>query len=502
MLLFKIKNLKKMKLNYKIISSILLATTLVSCDSYLDKKKKKVEAENYFNTESDYNDALIGSYDMLQSTYINNMIGEIASDNVLCGGENALDAPGFQQIDDMIHTNENDQLRSVWQWMYAGINRCNYITEFQDKTNFANKPNVLGQNAFLKAYYYFELVKFFGDVPLFVDKRLAYGEETSLTRTPKAEVYAQIEKELQYAVDNLPWTQTQKGRVTKGAALALLGKVYLYQNKFAEAKTTLDQVINSGQYSLITDYTKIFGPMYENNTESVFEVQYTGTQGAGFECLQCVDGNIAVGFYSPRFSSGNYSPYADGFSFGVPVKDLYDAYDSADTRRDASILDIEAFIASTPANKIKYNKGYEHTGYFNKKYIAYAEKKESDPHLTSSNNYIAIRYSDVLLMAAEAYNRGGFGDTKALEYLNAVISRAYGNNSHNSSATGTVLATEIYKQRHLEFAGEGQRFFDLVRIGQAATKITGFATGKNEVFPIPLVEIQLSGNHWQQNPGY
>lgn len=488
-----------MKNNKIVLLALVVFGAFTSCDDYLDTRPNTINSENYFNTEGDYDKALTGAYEMLQSTYLNNMIGEIASDNVLAGGESALDTPALQQIDDMTHTPVNDQLNNVWSWMYAGVNRTNYIFEFKDKINFANKNNILGQASFLRAYYYFELVKFFGDVPMFIDKRLNIGEDQKIERTKKAEVYAQIEKDLIFAAASLPWTQPEKGRVTRGAALALLGKVYLYQDKFAPAKDALEKVIASGQYRLLNDYATLFLPSNENNAESVFEVQYTNLQGAGFGCLQCSQGNVAVGFYSPRFTGGDYAPYSDGFSFGIPVKELYDSYKAGDSRREPSILNIDAFAAT---KSFTYAKGYEHTGFYNRKYIAYAGNQFQDPHLTNANNYLSIRYADVLLMAAEAYSRGGLGDAKAQQYLNLVRARAFGGASQNTVSTGAALTTEILAERRWELAGEGHRFFDLVRTGKAAAEIENFVTGKHEVFPIPLIEIQLAGNRWAQNPGY
>ena len=119
------------------------------------------------------------------------------------------------------HTPENQQLRDIWSWMFAGVNRANYIMEFQDKTEFQNKANVIGQTRFLRAYYYFELVKWFGDVPLSIDQRIFFGDQSTIDRAPKAEVYALIEQDLIFAADNLPYTQSDTGRVTKGAAEAL-----------------------------------------------------------------------------------------------------------------------------------------------------------------------------------------------------------------------------------------------------------------------------------------
>ncbi|MGC1631228.1 MAG: RagB/SusD family nutrient uptake outer membrane protein, partial [Gelidibacter sp.] len=317
-------------------------------------------------------------------------------------------------------------------------------------------------------------------------------------RTPKAEVYAQLEKDLKTAIESLPWVQAQNGRATKGAALALLGKIYLYQDKYPEAAATLDQVITSGQYQLVPDFGKIFLNSNENNEESVFEVQYFGGEGASFNCFQCVEGNIAVGFMGPRFLNGNFSPYTSGFSFNPPTAELFNAFSSDDARRNASILDMEAFVAERPDVTFSLGNTDDYTGYYNKKYIPYAEANLPDVNLTHSNNYRAIRYSDVLLMAAEAYNRGSIDDAKARTYINLVRDRA---GLDDVTSSGSSLTQDIFKERRLELAGEGHRFFDQVRTGQIST-IQGFKTGKNELFPIPRIEIELAGNRWTQNPGY
>ena len=496
-----------MRYTYKALLFFGLASTLLlSCsDDFVNVNSEDENSENFFNTEEDYQNALIGAYDLLQSSYLNVMLGEIASDNTLAGGESATDVPGIQEIDDMIHTPINDQLRDIWNWMYGGVNRANYILEFKDKIDFPNKPNVLGQATFLRAYYYFELVKFFGDVPLAVDQRLLFGDQNTVDRTPAAEVYAQIELDLIFAADNLPLTQTQTGRVTKGAAQALLGKVYLYQNKFALAAPVLDDVINSGIYDLVTDYSTIFENYNENNVESVFEIQYTDVEGAGFGCLQCSEGNVAVGFNGPRNFNGPL--FESGFSFNVPTQEVFDAFDQDDVRRDLAILDIEAFAdAYSDFNNgagVTYTEGFEHTGYFNRKYIPrVGDTNIGDQNLTNPNNYRSIRFADVLLMAAEANNRGSIDDAKAQSYLNMVRARAFGGDSNNISASGSELTDAIYHERHVELVGEGHRFFDLVRTGQAPSEIDGFQAGKHELFPIPIQEIQFSNGNWNQNPNY
>ncbi len=477
---------------------ITLVCSVNSCgDSYLEEVDRySIDSESYFNSEDDYYNALVGVYDLLQSTYVNVMLGEIASDNTLAGGESPTDVIGFQQIDDMIHTPVNSNLRDIWNWMYAGVNRANFLLEFQDKTDFEGKEIIIGEARFLRAYFYFELVKWFGPVPL-KETRFELGDESSVPRASVSEVYALIEADLKYAVENLNYTAPQLGRATKGAAQALLGKAYLYQDKFSEAATVLDNLILNGPYDLVEDYNQIFENENENNIESVFEVQYSDAEGAGFECLQCSEGNVAVGFNGIRNYSG--PEFDSGFSFNVPTQEVVDAFEDDDLRKDVAILDIEAWAQETGAT---YGTGNEHTGYFNRKYIARkGDLNTGDQNLTNPNNYRAIRFADVLLMAAEAYNRGDLGDTKAQNYLNRVRARAFGDTSHNVTSTGPALTDAIAHERRVELVGEGHRFFDLVRTGRG-TEIDGFTTGKNEVFPIPIEEIQFSNGNWEQNPNY
>lgn len=481
-----------------IVFSALLTLSLYNCQLDQDPEYT-IDSENFFNSEDDYYKALIGAYDLLQSTYQNVLMGEIASDNTLSGGESANDVIGFQQVDEMTHNPVNDQLKKVWDWMFAGVQRCNFIMENQDKINFDGKTQMIAETRFLRAYYHFELVKWFGGIPMKGDEMFVIGDEKVIPRSPVEEVYAAIEQDLIFASENLSPVAPEVGRVTQGAAYALLGKVYLYQNKFQQAATALDQVIGSGNYSLVQDYSTLFEFDQENSPESVFEVQYTDVEGAGFGCLQCSEGNVAVGFNGIRNYSGPL--FTSGYSFNVPTAESYNAYDEEDLRRDIAILDIEAWASATGAT---YGEGYKHTGYFNRKYLPRERSGEAqgDLNLTNPNNYRAIRYADVLLMAAEAYNRGGISDATARNYLNQVRSRAFGNTNNNVTVSGQALTEAIWRERRLELMGEGHRFFDLVRTGKAAGTIPGFVAGKHELFPIPFEEIQFSNGNWQQNPNY
>jgi len=475
---------------------------MFSCKKFLDIDPLFTQdAENFFETPNDYQRALTGAYDLLQSSFMTVWVGEIASDNSIAGGESVNDTEGLHEIEAMAHDAVNNELRSIFRWNYAGVTRANYLLENKNNIDFEGKDKIIAEATFLRAYYYFELVKYFGDVPLVVDKRLGADEVTKIDRTPRSEVFAQIEQDLIFAAAGLDWNDPVKGRVTKGACLSLLGKAYLYQNKFDQAASTLDQVIDQNQYELISEYNDLFKVNNEGHSESVFDVQYSGAEGGGYGCLICLEGNAAPGFQGIRQYSGPI--YGDGNSYNLPTQDLYDAFDVTDIRRDATVLDIDAFIADQPnSSDITYAiGGGGHTGFYNNKYIKrQGEIGLPDNDLTSPVNYVVIRYADVLLMAAEAHNRATTpDDSKAQDYLNQVRNRV---NMSPINATGNALTEAIWLERRLELSGEGHRFFDLVRTGKAADEINGFVSGKHELFPIPQVEIDLAGGNWSQNNNY
>ena len=494
---------------------MVFSTIAISCsDDFVERPVEySIDSENYFNSKTDYENALIAAYDLLHSTFINVLMGEIASDNTFAGGNGPNDVPGYQSVDDMIHTPVNTQIKQLWDWMFAGVQRCNYILEFKDKTDFEGKNQIIAQTRFLRAYYHFELVKWFGAIPMNGDKRFAPGDEKTVPRSSVNEVYASIEADLIYASENLSPAAAQKGRATSGAALALLGKAYLYQGKYDKAAATLESLITTGNYRLVTSsdltpeqisngltpFGSIFEDEGENGPESVFEVQYTEVEGGSYGALQYIEGNVAVGFAGPFGYEGPV--FADGNNFNLPTPKIVSAFEAGDSRKDVTILDMATWIPANPGTK--YTKQHEDTGFFNRKYIPRKRKPEAagDVKLTSPNNYRAIRYADVLLMAAEANTKNG-NDAKAREYLNLVRDRAFGDENHRISSSGSALYDAILAERRVELAGEGHRFFDLVRTGKAAQEIDGFVAGKNELFPIPLEEIQFSGGNWAQNPNY
>ncbi len=482
--------------------ALLVATP--SCSKFIDyspREDYQITADDYFKTADDYQKMLIGVYSPLQWLWAVPVIGDVASDNSVSGGENATDVLGLQQMDDYTTIPVNSYLTEIWRTCYEGINRANYLEENKAKLEFNGKDQVYAQAYFLRAYYYFELVRFFGDVPLFTERRLGVGDSKSLGRTPKAEVYAQIETDLRTAIQSLPTTVNEPGRITKYAAQALLGKVLLYQDKFEESATVLEEVIN-GPFDLVDDFGGIFLASGENGPESVFEIQYSNNNpfydwsnpGRG-------QGNFAVQHNGVRNLTGG-SPYAQGWSVNLPTQELANAFDGDDLRKEVTILDIEAYSAANPQYNITYLVApYKNTGLYNQKYHPRKGETSGQVELNYMNNNRVIRFADVLLMAAEANNRKASPNTaKAQEYLNRVRQRAFGDQDHNITATGTALTEAIWKERRLELAMEGHRFFDLVRTGQAPQVIDGFVSGKHEVFPIPQEEVDVSD--LPQNSGY
>ena len=503
--------MKKILVKTTLFAALLF--TLAGCKKWLDydpREDFRITELDYLASESDYRTMAVSVYTPLQWLNQAVVVGDIASDNAVSGGENASDVLSLQQIDDFTHTANNSTLTELWKSAYEGVNRANYMTQYKaanpaGKTvDFAGKEALYGEVYFLRAYYYFTLVKFFGDVPLFVDKRLGLSESGSIGRTPAAQVYEQIETDLTDAIAALPAVQVQKGRITKYAAQALLGKVYLYQKKYNEAAAMLDNVITANAFSLVNDYASMFLATGENGPESVFEIQYSNTSPyynwGGYNRGQ---GNYAVQQCGIRGLNGSAAmPYAPGWSTNLPTQNLANAYAAGDQRKNATILDIEAYKAANPSFNITYQVApYKNTGLYSQKYHPRKGETSGQLELNYLNNQRIIRYADVLLMAAEAWTKATTpNETKARGYLNQVRRRAFGDNAHDITATGNALYLAILDERRLELAMEGDRFFDLVRTGQAATKLTGFTTNKHELFPIPLQEVEISG--LSQNIGY
>ncbi|RYY46856.1 MAG: RagB/SusD family nutrient uptake outer membrane protein [Chitinophagaceae bacterium] len=501
------------KTYFKIAALLFLTTTLGSCKKWVEYEPKDdytVTSLDYLKSETDYRTMAVSVYTPLQWLNESVTINDIASDNSVSGGQDSDEPQNV--FDNMSFTPVNDLLRDQWQACYEGINRANYLHQFKSTNplgatvEFAGKESMYGEIYFLRAYYYFLLVRMFGDVPLFVDRRLGPADATSLTRAPKAEVYAQIERDLASAIAALPAVaqQVEKGRATKYAAQALLGKVLVYQQKFTEASTVLESVITSNAFSLVSNMRSIFLSSGENGPESVFEIQFSNaTPYYNWGAPTRGQGSIHPQQCGVRGLNGTAAmPYAPGWSLDLPTQELANAYEAGDQRKAATIFDIEAYKAANPSLNITYQVApYKNTGLYSHKYQPIKGETSGQIEFNWTNNFRTIRYAEVYLLAAEAFNRATApNDAKARTYLNEVRARAFGNHSHDINASGTALRDAIWKERRLELAMEGDRYFDLVRTGQAATKITGFQVGKHEVFPIPQNEVIVAG--LTQNPNY
>lgn len=499
--------------NIKIILVVAsLSIAAISCKKWVDYNPKddyKITDQEYLKSEADYRAMAVGVYSPL--TWLNQIviIGDVITENSVSGGESASDQLPIQQFDDFTYTPVNSMLADLWQASYEGINRANYVHQYKAKNiagetvDFAGKNALYGEVYFLRAFYYFTLVKMWGDVPLFVDRRLGVQDTRTLTRSPKADVYKQIEVDLSTAIAALPLVQTEKGRITKYAAQALLGKVYLYQNKYTEAAAMLENVI--GKYSLVNNFNSIFLLAGENGPESVFEIQYSnGSATYDWGHPTRNQGNLLVQQVGVRGMSGiNGMPYASGWSTNLPTQNLANAFAAGDSRKATTIFDVQAYKTANPSFDVKFLVApYRNTGLYDHKFLPRLGETSGQLELNYTNNFRTIRYADVLLMAAEANNKATApNDIKAQNYLNQVRRRAFGNSLNDITTTGNSLYDAILNERRLELAMEGERFFDLVRTGKAATVLTplGFRTGKHEVFPIPQGDFD---NGLTQNPNY
>lgn len=501
-----------MKNTIKIFGLIVLISISSGCTKWIEfnpHDQFAVTEQDYLKSQSDYEKMAISCYTPLQ--WLNQMvvIGDMASDNSVTGGESASDVPSLQQVDQYKVTPDNSTLADLWQSAYEGINRVDFLMNFKDANpagnviNFDGKDALYGELYFLRAYYYFSIVRLFGGAVILPDKKVEVADFGTYKRSSVADTYAKIESDLTEAIATLPATASQPGRATRFAAQALLGKVLIYEGKFNDAATVLQNVVN-GPFSLVSDFNSIFLLSGENGPESVFEIQYSNASPYyNWSYPTRGQGNYAVQQCGVRGLNGTDAmPYAPGWSTNLPTQNLADAYAAGDQRKDATVFDIEAYKNANPQLNVTYQVApYENTGLYNKKYLPMKGQTSGQPELNYDNNYRIIRYSEVLLLAAEALNRSTTpDDATAQEYLNRVRRRAFGDNNHDVTATGNDLLQAIWHERRLELAMEGDRFFDLVREGRSAEKIPGFVTGKNEVFPIPQREIDISG--LQQNPNW
>lgn len=461
--------------------------------------------ENYYrNAEEAYN-GLVAAYDPLGAecgdTY-SNKIGPLnsASDDCYAGGGSNSDVPAWQAWNNYSVDAANGIQADFWSHGFKGVYRANVLLSKLDGVPMdeALKARFIAESKFLRAYFYFDLVRYFRNVPLFLTP-VSPAEMFNVTQAKPEEVWAQIEKDLNEAIPVLPIAVpvNENGRVTKLAATALLGKVIMYQNnesRMQEAADLFELVNTSPNYELLPVYGQIFRADNKFNKESIFEIVHTAKAISGWGSWPNFEGNVYTQMVGPRAYVGDV--YMVGWGFNPITPELVDVMKN-DPRYGSTIYNVDSLIKKGEASS--YEKGYQNTGYFAKKYAPlkefYNTAGAGDPVLNYPNDYIEIRLADTYLLEAEALIRAGGSVAKAQSYLDAVRARV---------GLPSIPATldNIYKERRLELATEGHRWFDLVRTGQAATVLAakGFTPNKNEILPIPLAE--LTNTKLVQNPGY
>ena len=492
------------------IAAMILST---GCKKFLDQEVPGAFAEeDFYNTDLDVTQAVSATYDMMQAHYNNNwgslyMIKMLLSDDSNAGGSDAGDQPGYQTIDNFNFDATNDKVRDAWRMCYFTIYRANKVINRSLPENDLRK-RLIAEAKFLRAYNYFELVSLWGDVPLVLND-IPPSQYTTTGRKPKADVYAQIEKDLNEAIPDLPLKNAygpgDRFRVAKGAAQALLGKALLYQEKYAEAAVQFEIVITSLQYSLASSTGAAFSRNHEFGPESLFEISYTTGRSydwGNFPWGSAPESNIHIQLMGPRGDYYTKAP-ADsliaGWGFNLPKQKLWDAFIAAGdvTRRQQSIMSVGEL--TTAGGSWSNPTAYDYEGFFQRKYGAF-QSQTGGPigELNYGTNWRQIRYADVLLMAAEAYNKSS-NDGKARGYLNEVRTRS---GLPDVNTSGAALFNDIVKERQLELAFEGFRYTDLVRWGLAATELSGlgYQASKHNLLPIPDFDVKTA--LLPQNPNY
>lgn len=488
-----------MKRNIILVSALLSLTFLYqSCnDDFLDVKPTEAVStsdlallNNNAGAESFVTAIYSKFLDWNISSFAWNGISSITSDDADKGSSPGDSGSDKDILDNLTFTATTPSFKDVWEGNYQVINRANQALAYLPQLNNADgalRQRLAGEARFLRAFAYFTLVRSFGGVPVLDHVPVAGNEEDrvmTLSRKSKEEVYAFIEQDLIAAAEALPdktaYSGNNIGRASKGAAHALLAKVALYQKKWQQV---IDQCNLVTGYSLTPDFQEIYKITGENNQESIFEIQGKG-------------GLNQPGIQQYSQTQGARGNGGWGWGFNTPSQSLVDAFNEAgDTeRRNATII----FRNSTLYDGRVVPSTVENP-YYN--YKAYSSAFTGDDD--SDTNIRYLRYAEVLLMKAEASNELGQTATAA-GFLNQVRNRA--GLADTSATSQSDLRLAIWKERRLELAFEHDRWFDLVRTGQATSALAAdgkaFITGRHEVFPLPSSFITEAKGLSIQNNGY
>lgn len=529
-----------MKLAYHLSIAALLFGS-ISCSDFLDRSPyNSISSSDFYQTEEDFQQAINAAYAPLTVLYKESqwMFGEMRSDNTTYIYHISIKS-GLERedIEQLTETSTNTHVSTKYSNFYVLIGRVNQILASIDNVteiSTEEKNRIKGEALFLRAFSYFDLVQYFGGVPLHTEPS-TYYEESFKPRASVEEVYAQIEKDALEAISLLPTRSNQElGRATKGSAQTLLGNVYMVLKRWADAEKVLKEVVNSGEYELQANYASLFETTNKNNKESIFEIQYMqdATKGQenrfAYNFLPFMVNPSAATGASPNPCTSNTN---EG-GYNTPSPDLIAAYEEGDKRRDASIGIIEGTLNANYALEfegLKSIEGYQKPdGITAYPYI----KKFVTPHTNAyygDDNWPVYRYAEVLLFLAEAVNEQNRPD-EAIKYLNNV----YGQASIRGRAGLAPIASQsvdalrkvIAHERQIELAFESKRWLDLVRTGKVEEVLneqfknirnnpkTYYWEGNTSpldsyynfnkdkiLLPIPMRELDLN-NTLVQNPGY
>jgi tetratricopeptide (TPR) repeat protein len=493
-------------MKFKYIGTFALLFTLASCQKdFLDRRPPgDLTFEEFFKTADQAQQSVNAVYEQFRSFDCVGL-GYLACTDVISDdsdkGSTANDASLMSDIDNFTFDATNPFITPVYKGYFRAIARANVAIENIPTVDMdaALRDRLVGECKFLRAYSYFLMVQWFGDLPL-ITKTLQGDEYYAQERRPVAEVLGQIESDLKDAIALLPekdaYPRTELGRATKAAAKGLLAKVYMLKKDYPKAEQYCLEIINSNQYSLLEKYRDNFLKAGENGTESIFEIQTVAlaTQqaaGPGSSPFNMIQGVRGV----PNL----------GWGFNRPSDNLVSSYENGDPRREATIIYVGEVLPDG-VTQVQDNPEIINERYNQKAWVpAHPGLQDNGP-----GNIRILRYADVLLLAAEALNENG-KSAEALNYLNLVRKRARGtNNFILPNVTTTVqseLREKIYRERRAELAMEQHRWFDLLRWGRAAQVMqavgkTNFTAGKHELLPIPQTEVDLTSGRIQQNRGY
>jgi hypothetical protein len=487
-----------------IIFALSATLLLAACsDDFLDRKPKgQLTSETFFQTEEHAVQAVNAIYANFRSWEFCGLpyLGatDIISDDA-DKGSTPNDAFYLAEIDNFQFDATNVTFSSVWNGQYRTIYRANLaINKIPDiQMDPQLKARLIAEARFLRAFSYLRLAQWFGPVPL-ITTQLEESQYYTQERRPLAEVYALIEEDLKYAVETLPekskYPSSELGRVTKGAARGILAKLYMVKKEWKNAIAQCEAIINSNEYRLFPTYSENFLMSGEHGMESIFEIGAVALQaavaGPGATPYNMVQGVRGI----PNL----------GWGFNRPSDNLIQNYEAGDPRRQATII-YEGEILPDGTTKVEVNPDILNARYNQKAWVP----KHPGLQDNGPGNIRLLRYADILLLCAEAYNEDG-RSAEALPLLNAVRRRARGTNNFIlpdiTITDKDQLRERIYRERRSELAMEQHRWFDLVRWGraEAALKAAGknFTANKHELFPLPQTEIDLTDGKLTQNPGY